>query len=128
MLVATFLGALEASLRSGRVGPTTGSRLLSLAPCETGPVLEEVELVHTPLEVRDSCTGFPLDRALVELTDTAGLNGAARKKAAKKKKQKEARKAELEAALQEARDEGNGGNSDDPRVAQMKWLQESGGA
>ena len=69
-----------------------------------------------------------VDRALVELTDTAGLNGAARKKAAKKKKQKEARKAELEAALQEARDEGNGGDSDDPRVAQMKWLQESGGA
>ena len=69
-----------------------------------------------------------VDRALVELTDTAGLNGVARKKAAKKKKQKEARKAELEAALQEARDEGNGGDIDDPRVAQMKWLQESGGA
>ena len=64
-----------------------------------------------------------VDRALVELTDTAGLNGAARKKAAKKKKQKEARKAELEAALQEARDEGNGGDTDDPRVAQMKWLR-----
>ena len=69
-----------------------------------------------------------VDRALVELTDTAGLNGAARKKAAKKKKQKEARKAELEAALQEARDEGNGGDSDDPRVAQLEWLQENGGS
>ena len=36
--------------------------------------------------------------------------------------------AELEAALQEARDEGNGGDIDDPRVAQLAWLQTNGGA
>ena len=75
-----------------------------------------------PLENND----LSVDRALVDLTDTAGLNGAARKSG--EEKQKEARKAELEAALQAARDEGNGGDIDDPRVAQMKWLQESGGS
>ena len=110
--------ALEAAGPSpGRPQPSPASLVMNWAAVNRAAAVEALE--NNDLSV---------DRALVELTDTAGLNGAARKKAAKKKKQKEARKAELEAALQEARDEGNGGDIDDPRVAQMKWLQESGGA
>ena len=110
--------ALEAAGPSpGRPQPSPASIVMNWAAVNRAAAVEA--LGNNDLSV---------DRALVELTDTAGLNGAARKKAAKKKKQKEARKADLEAALQEARDEGNGGDSDDPRVAQMKWLQESGGS
>ena len=38
-----------------------------------------------------------------------------------------ARRADL-VVLRELRDEGNGGDTDDPRVAQLAWLQENGGS
>ena len=75
-LVATILRALRQSMRAAGCGEAQRmvgrDRLLTIAAVETGPTLEEPELLSLPddadsaLEFRDRSTGLPLNPEIVK--------------------------------------------------------------